>query len=63
MFDDLLVRLSSRKFLAFFSIALVLAADNFGLTVDAEIRKQLVTIAIAYMAVEGSGDAIRAFKQ
>lgn len=63
IFEDFVYRLSSRKFIAFLMMALVIAADNFGLQVEPELRKQLVTIAIAYMAIEGAGDVVRATKE
>lgn len=63
LLEDFIARLTSRKFIAFFMVVLVIAADNFGLQVEPELRKQLITMALAYMAIEGTGDVVRAYKQ
>ena len=60
---DLLARLSSRKFIAFFSLMLVLAGDNFGLKLDPEIRNDMVKLVAYYLLAEGTPDAIRAYNE
>lgn len=60
---DIVMRLSSRKFIAFVVVAFIIFADNFGLNVDAEIRKQLMIMALGYITVEGTADAVRAYKE
>lgn len=60
---DIIARLSSRKFIAFAVVAFIILADNFGIQVDAEIRKQLMIMALGYITVEGTADAVRAYSE
>jgi len=59
---DLFIRLSSRKFLVFGAIALIIFADNFGLKLDPEIRNALMIMSISYITAEGAIDAVKAYK-
>jgi hypothetical protein len=55
---DFAIRLTSRKFLALLGLGLLLLADNAGLKIEPQIRNQLVVLVVAYIAAEGTADAV-----
>ena len=61
---DLYTRLTSRKFLAGLFGIMLLLGDNLGyIGLDSETRKQILTLILGYIFVEGSADAVRAYKE
>jgi len=56
-------KFTSRKFLlAFVSGLLIVLNEGFGLGIDPEAYNYIAGLAIAYIAAEGTADAIRARK-
>lgn len=61
---DLYTRFMGRKFLTFVVISLALLADNFGwFVLDESTRRELITLAISFLVVQGGVDSIKAYKK
>lgn len=58
--SDLYERFTSRKMIAIVIAIGLTLADQFGLQIDPGIRDRVIGLCVAYLAVEGGVDAVKA---